>query len=345
MESVPPSASRKRRLRAAQTKQRLFIDASKDERWSIVLVLSQLAMLTSSIDCLAHLLTPSTSCNTYPLQPVLNPSAPEFIPNDDSPGMPVKPGQVENSANELITSTSVSLDSSGVNCSSCWEPLPPCFCNMPTITLCSNCGGMEGSRQLMKATRESAAASLDVTVQVMGLLGKGIVQEVEFYDSCHTLVLTTAAGHREVIGGFPRDSLSAVLAEIREQKIHVTSFLDEQFTQQHVDIIGAADLGHDGSAPTGSASTSQDDSEDTPLYSGEQMQVLTQQFVDLAISQLSESPRWQGVSVSADIAANIVARLRSTFKLGGGVLYSKSQGRKLFEVVERLCGEALAADQ
>ena len=75
------------------------------------------------------------------------------------------------------------------------------------------------------------------------------------------------------------------------------------------------------------------------------MQVLTQQFVDLAITELSESPRWQGVSVADEVVVNIAAKLRSTFVLDDGIKYSKSQGRKLFKVIERLCGEAFSAAQ
>ena len=94
-----------------------------------------------------------------------------------------------------------------------------------------------------------------------------------------------------------------------------------------------------------SSPTRQEDFEDAPLYSGEQMQVLTQQFVDLAITELSESPRWQGVSVSDEVVANIAAKLKSTFVFNDGIMYSKAQGRKLFTVTERLCGEAFSAAQ
>ena len=79
--------------------------------------------------------------------------------------------------------------------------------------------------------------------------------------------------------------------------------------------------------------------EDIPQYSSKQMHTIIQQVVDLEISQLREIPRWQGVP--DDIVADIVAKLKSSYGLADGNLYSRSHARKLVETIGCLCRDAV----
>ena len=77
--------------------------------------------------------------------------------------------------------------------------------------------------------------------------------------------------------------------------------------------------------------------EDIPQYSAEHMHAMIHEVAS-NIGQFSESPRCQGVP--ADAVAAIVDKLRSTYVLGDGTLYSKSHARELIETTRRSCGDA-----
>jgi len=161
VESTLLSGSKLRRMRSVATKQRLFQSAQKDERWCMVH--SQLALLTSSVDCILQLLTASTTFG-YPCnQQSLNPTAPEFVPAEGERGIIAQTEETDEKE-EVAQPSALSGDARSFavhcNCASCWEPLP-CFCGRATI--CKFCAMQRHAQAKYNAlTSVSGSSAINV---------------------------------------------------------------------------------------------------------------------------------------------------------------------------------------
>merc|ERR1712194_282128 len=63
--------------------------------------------------------------------------------------------------------------------------------------------------------------------------------------------------------------------------------------------------------------------EDFPEYNAEQMHMMIEETTLTLLEQLRETPRWQGASAQQVTA--LVAEHKSTYALGDGRMYSKTQ--------------------
>ena len=194
---------------------------------------------------------------------------------------------------------------------------------------------------------------------VINLLEEGVIQSIEFYDSCRTMVASTADNLQDLTVTIPPASLSLVLKKAREHSVRTTSHFSKKFSHagQPVPIHTQAmekgleqtlDYARSGLASSGEADEQEPVSsraqleavvevtdDDIPLYYAEQMHTVIEEMVDLAISQLSESPSCP----LADAVPGIVAKLKSTYVLDDGNQYSKFQVRELIGTIGRICGD------
>ena len=94
---------------------------------------------------------------------------------------------------------------------------------------------------------------------------------------------------------------------------------------------------------TGHSSTSQETTDDDPVFSSEQMHTMIQELILIMVEEVSHSPRFQGASV--DQMKAIAAEHKAAYLLGDGSMYSKVQGRELSVSICRSCIDAFVTPE
>ena len=250
-ERIP--ASKLRRIRQAETKQRLYKTASQDQ--CLAAVHTQLVMLTSTIDNLhQHLIHSQTHvppCHPY----CWNLYAKEFTPCSHQSAQDLEQGSTGSSgvASEPVpraySDAAVALtedvleeaahgssgDSYAISCNVCWEILPNKY-GCQGLHLCRRCAvagalvtagidaNAEGNGAHISSQSPSTWASL------ISQAGPCDISGIEFYDSCRLVAAALAGVDEPLVLHLPPGELKDFLENVRLRRIAVKSNLGKKYT-------------------------------------------------------------------------------------------------------------------
>ena len=93
---------------------------------------------------------------------------------------------------------------------------------------CGHSSTSKPCHQQSGALPESSNVSVVVPKEIVVMMEESSLQSVEFFDSCRTVVTTTAQGHTSVINNIPRQTLSGLLEKLREQNVTIKSRLGKK---------------------------------------------------------------------------------------------------------------------
>lgn len=243
------SASKLRRIRQAETKQRLYKTASQDQ--CLAAIHTQLAMLTSTIDNLYHNLIHVEAhvahCHPY----CWNSYAKEFTPNSHQSYHHLEQWSLSEPA-PLSSSDAVAAptedvleealpgpigDSYAISCDVCWEALPIKY-GCHGVHLCKHCAAAGGRSTVGTDANADgnhahiSSQSLSTWASLVSQAGSCEISGIEFYDSCRLVVATLAGEGEPLILHLPPGELKDFLEKARLHSIGTKSYLGKKYAKE-----------------------------------------------------------------------------------------------------------------